>query len=196
MEIKTLQVDGFTPALRAMRNPMDSWDRSDSIRGHVGKLDKELSIKLQKAGPEHCKHLRLIVAWADITAPRYWWNEFDTYRAGVEKVSCSTMHRLMARPLTEADFQNDSITSLKPFLDSINKEMEAYKAQEDPDAKKLIWRGIIQALPQSYQQKRTVMMSYAALRNMYRQREGHKLKEWAMFREWVKSLPESWMITE
>lgn len=196
MEIQTLQVDGFTPALRAMRNPMDSWDRSDSIRGHVGKLDKELSIKLQKAGPEHCKHLRLIVVWADITAPRYWWQEFDTYRFGVEKVSCSTMHRLMAKPLEERDFQSDSMTALKPTIDSLNREMKAYKAQEDPDAKKLIWRGIIQALPQSYQQKRTVMISYAALRNMYRQREGHKLKEWQYFRTWVETLPESWMITE
>lgn len=196
MEIQTLQVDGFTPALKAMRNPMDSWDRSDSIRGHVGKLDKELSIKLQKAGPEHCKHLRLIVVWADITAPRYWWQEFDTYRFGVEKVSCSTMHRLMAKPLEERDFQSDSMTALKPTIDSLNREMKAYKAQEDPDAKKLIWRGIIQALPQSYQQKRTVMISYAALRNMYRQREGHKLKEWQYFRTWVETLPESWMITE
>lgn len=197
MEIQTLQVDGFGPSITAMRNPMDSWEKSDSIKGRVGEKDKELSIKLQAAGPEHCKHLRMVVVWATINAPRYWWQEFDTYRTGVEKVSCSTMHRLMARPLTEDDFEDDCQRSLiSHIIADLNRCMELYKKAEDPDIKKVIWRGIIQALPQSYKQKRTVMMSYAALRNIYRQRKGHKLKEWQQFREWAESLPESWMITE
>lgn len=197
MEIKTLQVDGFGPAIHAMRNPMDSWEKSDSVKGRVGEKDKELSIRLQKAGPEHSKHLRLIVCWASVLAPRYFWAEFDTYRFGVEKVSCSTMHRLMARPLTMDDFENDCQPSLTArVVEDLNKCMVLYKQAEDPDAKKMIWRGIIQALPQSYLQRRTVMMSYAALRNIYRQREGHKLKEWQQFREWAETLPEGWMITE
>ena len=199
MKIKTLEVGGIHSALIAMRNPMDSWDRSDSVTGRVGEKDKQLSMKLAKAGTEHSKHLRMIVVWANITAPRYWWQEMDTYRAGVEKLSCSTMHKLMARPLEVEDFENDSVSpiALEQTIHYINGDMELYKQNEnDEEVKKTLWRGIIQLLPQSYRQKRTVMMSYAALRNIYRQREGHKLKEWKQFREWVEGLPESWMITD
>ena len=215
MEIKTIEVSGFRPALHAMRNPMDSWDKSDTIWHTtdgdihdepfpttidflIGQKDNELSVRLQKAGPEHCKHLRMIMAYADITAPRYWWTEFDTYRNGVEKVSCSTMHRLMARPLTVNDFEIDDSASpgFNLIGTYINDLMKEYSETDDPTEKKEVWRHIIQCLPQSYLQKRTVMMSYAALRNIYRQREGHKLKEWEMFREWVRNLPCSWMITE
>jgi hypothetical protein len=165
---------------------------------HVGDADKDLSIRLQTAGPEHCKHLRMIMVWANIEAPRYWWTEFDTYRAGVEKVSCSTMHKLMSRPLTTDDFEVDDKDSpgFQIFLQYLIDLMNEYKEEDDPDEKKAMWKHIIQMLPQSYIQKRTVMMSYAALRNIYRQREGHKLREWQQFREWVEGLPESWMITE
>ena len=198
MEIRTIEVSGFMSALHAMRNPMDSWDKSDSVFDDIGEADKDLSIRLQKAGPEHCKHLRMIMVWADIAAPRYWWTEFDTYRAGVEKVSCSTMHKLMARPLTLDDFEHDAPTSVRfeAIVDYLNFLMNDYKNQDDSVLKQLTWKKIIQTLPQSYIQKRTVMMSYAALRNIYRQREGHKLSEWEKFRDWVESLPESWMITE
>ena len=198
MEIKTLEVAGFLPSLAAMRNPMDSWAKNDSVVGRVGKADRELSTKLAKAGTEHCKHLRMIMVWADVTAPRYWWTEFDTYRIGVEKVSCSTMHRLMARHITEDDFEHDCIMrgDMLSLLFNLNKTMDLYKAQIDETEKKKLWREIIQNLPQSYLQKRTVMMSYAALRGMYRQRKGHKLKEWEQFRKWVETLPESWMITD
>ena len=198
MKIETLNVAGFQPAILAMRNPMDSWEKSDSACNTVGEKDKELSLKLQNAGPEHCKHLRMVYVWADITAPRYWWQEFDTYRCGVDKVSCSTMHKLMARKLTLEDFEIDDPSSIafRNFIQYLNDLMEQYKNVEDPIAKKETWRHIIQCLPQSYLQKRTVCMSYAALRNIYRQREGHKLREWQKFREWVEGLPESWMITE
>ena len=229
MNIRTHDVQGFDPAIRGMRNPMNSWDKSDSkyCRGMceicddcdlnlddhepcrnaeqyiekkyiVGKADKALSMRLQKAGPEHCKHLRMIFVWADITAPRYWWNEFDTYRNGVEKVSCSTMHKLMARPLQKDDFENDSINDryLEDTIKAINESMLAYELCKNEDHKKEIWRGIIQALPQSYLQTRTVCMSYAALRNIVRQRQGHKLKEWHMFIDWAKELPNNWMIFE
>lgn len=215
MDIKTIEVSGFMSSLHAMRNPMDSWDKSDTtwhttedyhpdekyhtvLEFVTGESDHNLSVRLQKAGPEHCKHLRMIMVWADITAPRYWWTEFDTYRAGVEKVSCSTMHRLMARPLSVDDFEMDdkADSGFNMIGAYLNDLMDEYRDTEDPDKKKAVWRHIIQTLPQSYMQKRTVMMSYAALRNIYRQREGHKLKEWQLFREWVESLPESWMITE
>ena len=200
MKITTLTTAGIDCAIHAMRNPMNSWDRCDSTIAEVGPKDKELSLTLQNAGPEHCKHLRMIVTWADITAPRFWWSEADTYRAGVEKVSCSTMHKLMSRPLNIDDFEHeDDPFLLKSVIRSINRDMEVYKELkkegEDEQAKE-IWRGIIQILPQSYLQKRTVMFSYAALRNIVKQRKGHKLKEWAQFIEWAESLPESWMIFE
>lgn len=209
MRIETLETAGIPAALHAMRNPMDSWERSDSgyiespgeDSGYiylVGPADHTLSEKLQKNGPEHCKHLRMVMVWADVIAPRYWWNEFDTYRAGVEKVSCSTMHKLMARPLTSEDFETNGLFSmyLTYAISYINEQMQKYRDAADQDTKKYIWREIIRCLPQSYRQRRTIMCSYAALRNIYRQREGHKLSEWAMFRQWVESLPESWMITE
>lgn len=226
MKIETIEVSGFRPALHAMRNPMDSWAKSDSAYAvgsfrafkdggcssltcvdqvqdmYIGEADKALSRKLQKAGPEHCKHLRMIMVYADITAPRYWWTEFDTYRNGVEKVSCSTMHKLTSRPLTMDDFEHDSLMDevLEKFIELANNSIKHIKGElpikTTEEDRKDVWRGLIQGLPQSYLQKRTVMMSYAALRNIYRQREGHKLKEWEMFREWVRGLPESWMITE
>lgn len=391
MEIKTLEVSGFRPALIAMRNPMDSWAKSDTVyhttAEHypeepfpttidllIGEKDKDLSIRLQKAGPEHCKHLRMIMVWADIAAPLYWWKQFDCYRAGVEKVSTSTMHTLLKRPFKMHDFyfndlpgykkepdqfipevdesneqwkefngykvssegriiglngqeikgvlhkdgyrfiwfnkhivpmhriiakcfcdgykphlvvdhkdgnkQNNKAENLewvtqrenirrarinnlqpnpskafsgkltekereevkkiydsemysqreigkmfgvshsvigaivnnkysylggkpnlyktfaKPIVNLLNRYREEYFDSTDPEEKKAIWDSIVSLLPESYIQKRTVMMSYAALRNIYRQREGHKLREWQQFREWVQSLPESWMITE
>lgn len=214
MKIVTLEVAGFGPALRAMRNPMNSWDKSDTdymvsmgddnwgclTQVEVGPEDAQLSLRLQKAGPEHCKHLRMIQVWADIEAPLYWWKQMDCYRAGVEKVSCSTMHKLTSRLLTMDDFeldaQGDELYVFEKLVNYLNILIGNYKHEAVPERREKIWRNIIQQLPQNYVQKRTVMMSYAALRNIYRQREGHKLKEWETFREWVRSLPEHWMITE
>lgn len=206
MIIETIRnPEGFSQAVFAMRNPMNSWKLSDSVWEDddcefgefiIGEKDKDLSSRLQKAGPEHCKHLRMIYVWADITAAMYWWKEFDTYRAGVEKVSCSTMHKLMARPLVPKDFEHDSLNEkyFKELIKSLNDSILAYTLCEDPDHKKEIWRGVIQALPQCYMQKRTVCMSYAALRNIVKQRKGHKLVEWEQFITWAKTLPNSWMI--
>ena len=199
MKIKTLEVDGLGPALHAMRNPMNSWPKSDSITGLVGEKDKDLSTRLANAGPEHAKHLRMIMVWAEVWAPRYWWQEFDTYRAGVEKLSCSTMHKLMARALTTEDFEmEEGLTEdeLQPVIDIANNWMKYYLLEDDADKKAVIWRKIIQFLPQSYIQRRTVMVSYAALRNMIRQRENHKLIEWHKFINWAHTLPESWMLFE
>lgn len=198
MKIKTLEVAGIGPAIHAMRNPYDSWDKSDTVHGRVGTKDKELSERLANAGPEHCKHLRMCQVWAEITAPRYWWTQFDTYRHGVEKVSCSTMHRLTARPLTLDDFEETPTGKRSHALDELikylNELMDGYNTKTD-DRKLQCWSYLIQMLPQSYLQRRTVMVSYAALRSMYNQRKGHKLKQWQQFRDWCETLPESWMIT-
>lgn len=210
MEIKTLKVDGFAPAIYAMRAPMTSFDRSDSSwelveQGdkiteifNMGEKDKELSIKLQKAGPEHCKHLRMVQVWAEISAPLFWLKQLDTYRFGVEKVSTSTMHTITKRPLTKDDFECDCMNDdyINYMLDSINTSMEAWQCETDPEYKKQIWQSIIQALPESFIQTRIYMFSYAALRNIVRQREGHKLKDWQYFIEWCHTLPNSWMIFE
>ena len=211
IEINTLEVTGFSPALHAMRNPMDSWDRSDTHRGteaatgvfrmNIGENDKGLSVKLQKAGPEHCKHLRMVTVYANITAPLYWWKEADTYRAGVEKVSCSTMHTIAKKPFDISQFSHEHMTvrasnCLQMTIDTLNDYRQRYNNAETQEEKKQNWWQIIQLLPTSYNQTRTVMFSYAALRNIYRQREGHKLDEWLAFRKWCESLPESWMITE
>ena len=217
MKIETLGCYGFEQAIHAMRNPMNSWAKSDSkwvdsesmFRSHpdymIGPNDKELSIKLQKAGSEHCKHLRMIMVYADITAPFTWWKEFDTYRAGVEKVSCSTMHKLMSRDLTIEDFEpaispydssENYDETLAGVIEHFNELREAFAESDNEVQKKFLWEYAIQTLPQSYVQTRTVMISYAALRNIVRQREGHKLKQWKMFIDWARRLPNSWMIFE
>ena len=212
MTIQTLLTAGVEQAIHAMRNPMDSWDYSDSeweegvvslypdfAKYIVGPKDKDLSERLQKAGPEHAKHLRMIMVWADIVAPRYWWTEFDTYRAGVEKLSCSTMHTITKRAFDASDFQQDD-TELSQNAAILNATMmdmwrEMYlDAKDDLAKQKEIWRCLIQNLPQSYLQRRTVMMSYAALRNIVKQRKGHKLDEWKWFIDWARTLPDSWMI--
>ena len=165
----------------------------------VGRADRELSEKLQNAGPEHAKHLRMVIVWADIEAPLYWWKQADCYRMGVEKISCSTMHTLMRRHLELPDFQDrDGIWSngLAATVHEINAMMDKWAETDDKERKLEIWEDIIRMLPQSFLQKRTVMMSYAALRNICKQRAGHKLGEWKIFREWAQSLPESWMIVD
>lgn len=193
-----------------MRAPLQSWEKSDSEweitqegstiieKFVIGEKDKELSLKLQKAGPEHCKHLRMIQVWCEIDAPREWLIQLDTYRFGVEKISTSTMHTLMRRPLQPEDFEHDCMNKdyLHYMLDSINTSMEAWRFEKDEDFKKEIWRSVIEALPQSYIQKRYYMFSYAALRNIIKQRTGHKLKEWETFINWAKTLPEPWMLFE
>lgn len=200
MKIETLEVAGIAPALKAMRNPLDSWAKSDSgysedtTEYEIGPLDMGLSERLQKAGPEHAKHLRMIQVWADISAPRYWFVEYDTYRAGVEKLSCSTMHTITKKEFTIDDFEHDDnyMSTLSAGLNA--SEMENWREMwlslsDDPEKQKEVWRTLIQNLPQSYIQKRTVMMSYAALRNIVRQRKGHKLKEWKQFIDWAYTLP-------
>ena len=200
MEIRTLEVAGFEPAMRAMRNPKNSHSKNDTHGKNIGPDDTELSLKLQKAGPEHCKHLRQIVVWFDITAPLTFHKQLDTYRFGVEKISTSTMHKLMSRKLTADDFEPCNVDCygerLLETIDYLNELIEAYNKEEDQDEKKRLWEYAIQILPESFLQTRTVMMSYAALRNIVNQRKGHKLRNWEQFIDWAHTLPNSWMILE
>ena len=191
IEIKTVEVAGIGPAVHAMRNPYDSWALSDTHKGKIGTKDRDLSQMLADRGTEHCKHLRMCMVWAEITAPFYWWKEFDTYRAGVEKLSCSTMHTITKKPFTADMFSGE----VEPWMVQHLEVLRGfYLAAETPEAKKVYWRRIIENLPSGFLQRRTVMISYAALRQICKQRKGHKLSEWHRFRRWAYTLPESWMI--
>jgi len=196
MRIKTLEATGIGPAIRAMRNPYESYERSDTVLGRIGERDAELAESLAKAGPPHCKHLRMIQVWAEIWAPRFWWQEFDTNRIGVEKVSCSTMHKLTSRPLSREDFEWDGkMSDLDELIRWLNIRILAHNTAKTEEEKERAFRILKQSLPESFIQRRTVMMSYQALRNMYEQRKGHRLKEWQIFRSWCETLPEAWLIT-
>lgn len=163
----------------------------------IGKNDHALMMRLAKAGPEHAKYRRMIVVYADVTAPRYWWAEYDTYKVGTVANSCSTMHKIADKKFTPEDFSTEhlvgkSFAALKNTLDVMNLEREHYLATKDKDC----WWQMIQLLPQSYNQKRTIMLNYEVLATIYRQRKGHKLDEWRDFCKWIEQLPYSELITE
>lgn len=163
----------------------------------VGENDYDLMMRLAKAGPEHAKYRRMIVVYADVTAPRYWWTEYDTYKVGTVANSCSTMHKIADKKFTPEDFSTEhlvgkSFAALKNTLDVMNLEREHYLATKDKDC----WWQMIQLLPQSYNQKRTIMLNYEVLATIYRQRKGHKLDEWRDFCKWIEQLPYSELITD
>lgn len=232
IKIENVDVQGFEPALRGMRNPKKSWDKSDSDwcdryekptcdkcsyyivydedgcgfcgadeydRFYViGKKDHELTMKLVKAGSEHAKFRRMIGVWFDITAPRYFWTEFDTYKVGTVSNSESTMHTIHKKPFELDDFSHEKLEgrtqltfALEGTIKVLNKLREDYLKTNDKDC----WYQMIQLLPQSYNQKRTVFLNYEVLANMYRQRKNHKLDEWRDFCKWIKTLPYSEFIT-
>ena len=208
------------------RNPLNSWSKSDSQFGEaadfdpddyecsfkLGDNDYSLMTKLAKAGTDHRKFMRMITVYADITAPLYWWKEFDTYKVGTVANSCSTMHKIAAKEFTLEDFScehlNDDHAScevnggdhfyplsaldvLKITIDTLNYWRRRYLATKNKDD----WWQMIQLLPSSYNQKRTVMLNYEALANMYKSRKNHKLDEWRDFCKWIETLPYSELIT-
>jgi hypothetical protein len=200
------EVWGWNHAVRGMRNPMNSWDKSDSAGDQLGKNDLDLMRRLIRAGSSHRKFLRQIFVSVDITAPRYWLAEFDTYKVGTVANSCSTMHKITAKEFTLDDFSHEHLgdfdeplrkddngltrfpwfkTSLESTIDALNYARELYLETQD----KKYWWQIIRLLPQSYNQKRTVTMTYENLLNMVSQRRGHKLDEWRDFCDWVFTLP-------
>lgn len=199
--LKYADIWGFEHAVRGMRNPMNSWDKSDTFVDYdlvlLGNKDKELMKRLVHAGPSHRKFLRQIFVSVDITAPLYWWKEFDTYKVGTVANSCSTMHKIHDKEFTLDDFSvehldDDVLNKLfKDIISCLNFFRQLYIQDHDKDN----WWQMIQLLPSSYNQKRTVTMNYENLLNIYETRRNHKLDEWKDFCKWIERLPNAELIT-
>lgn len=208
IKVEKVEVWGFEHAIRGMRNPMNSWDKSDSlfdgkdIFGElkigeeatpltgIGKNDLDLMQRLYLAGSEHRKYLRQIFVSMDITAPLYWWKEFDTYKVGTVANSCSTMHKIHAKPFEIDDFSHEHLFEsnldwLEFTCDELNKYRDLFLESKEKD----IWWQLIQMLPSSYNQRRTVTFNYENAISMIRQRSRHKLDEWVSFTETLEALP-------
>ena len=243
IKLENYEVMGWEHAIRGMRNPMNSWEKSDSyfldmegemfdICGNhapfygddngngdqIGKNDHELMMKLRNAGTDHRKFMRMITVYVDITAPLYWWKEFDTYKVGTVANSCSTMHKIHEKEFTMEDFSTEhldaehanistmdvkftSLGVLHMTIKALNYYREYYLSMKDqkvPGADKEVkrlWWQMIQLLPSSYNQKRTIMLNYEVLANIYKSRKNHKLDEWVDFCTWIEILPYSEIIT-
>ena len=208
IKIENTEVVGWEAAIRGMRNPLNSWGKSDSVKCYVnancpgicknnvsgiciGPNDYDLMTRLRNAGTDHRKFMRMITVYVDITAPLYWWKEFDTYKVGTVANSCSTMHKIHAKEFTLEDFSHEHLylplQDLRPTIDLLNTYRERYLETKD----KSDWWQLIQLLPSSYNQRRTVMLNYEVLANIYKSRRNHKLDEWHVFCEWIENLPYS-----
>lgn len=236
IKFENTEVLGWEHAIRGMRNPMNSWDKSDSFfcqkpdekcsvcegrhtdqcyNGFVlGPNDLDLMKRLCNAGTDHRKFMRMIVVYADLTAPMYWWSEYDTYKIGTVANSTSKMHKMLAKPFEMNDFSFDKLpgwknedkyryatkvnvfeTVARPIVDMLNELRDTWIRETDETKKKQIWYAILQLLPVSYNQRRTVMLNYEVLANIYKSRKDHKLDEWKDFCKWIEELPFSELIT-
>lgn len=235
LKIEKTEVVGWEAAIRGMRNPMNSWEKSDSqfVRDpdygcfgvcpcaelvdcdccHVGPNDLKLMNTLRNAGTDHRKFMRMITVYLDITAPLYWWKEFDTYKVGTVANSCSTMHKIAAKEFTLEDFSHEHLLDVTTSKDNESVYLDGIKHTSRGVLLNLIdclnhfrklylktknkkyWWQMIQLLPSSYNQKRTIMMSYEVLANIYKSRRHHKLDEWHTLCDWIEGLPYSEMIT-
>ena len=213
LKIENTEVLGWEHAIRGMRNPLNSWEKSDSERKYenirdsegylvIGLNDLDLMKRLRNAGTDHRKFMRMIAVYVDLTGPLYWWKEFDTYKVGTVANSCSTMHKIAEKQFTLEDFSTEhlnveSITfGLEPVIDLLNKDRELYLQWENVgEEKKNLWWQMIQLLPSSYNQRRTVMLNYEVLANIYKSRRNHKLDEWHTFCDWIEGLPYNELIT-
>ena len=215
LKIENFEVLGWEHAIRGMRNPMNSWEKSDSnffddseghvcniCQGHgpmslieIGPNDHDLMMRLRNAGTDHRKFMRMITVYLDMTAPLYFLKEFDTYKVGTVANSCSTMHKIHAKEFTLEDFSceklYDPLGDLKPIVDRLNVYRERYLKTKDKND----WWQMIQLLPTSYNQKRTVMLNYEVLANIYKSRKHHRLDEWHTLCDWISELPYSELIT-
>lgn len=225
LKIENTEVMGWEAAIRGMRNPMNSWERSDSFipcfrktechkcevnqkcayyfddgepykkDEFIGSKDLDLLTRLRNAGTDHRKFMRMITVYVDITAPLYWLKEFDTYKVGTVANSCSTMHKVAAKEFTLNDFSCEHLYAplqdLRPTIDLLNMYRERYLETKN----KCDWWQMIQLLPSSYNQRRTIMLNYEVLTNIYKSRRNHKLDEWHTFCDWIESLPYSELIT-
>ena len=200
IKFENTEVVGWEAAIRGMRNPMNSWEKSDSGYNDLdeykmGANDLDLMKRLSAAGTDHRKFMRMMPVYVRITAPFYWWKEFDTYKVGTVANSCSTMHKIQAKEFTVDDFStehliSDSNAMMKTTCDLLNQYREKYLKTKD----KKYWWQMIQLLPSSYNQTRNVMLNYEVLANIYKSRKDHKLDEWRDFCSWIKSLPYSELI--
>lgn len=222
IEINGTNTYGWEAAVRGMRNPMNSWAKSDSHycwepqypgggcfgcelnsdhncrvdKYVVGAADLDLMKRLIKSGTDHSKFLRMIDVTCDLTAPLYWWKEYDTYKVGTVANSCSTMHKIHAKKFEREDFSTDHlIPRMKEVLDVTIANLNACRGNFLETQDKKWWWQMIQLLPTSYNQKRTVQLNYAVLRNIYHSRKNHKLDEWHDFCHWIEGLPYSELIT-
>ena len=242
IKIENFEVLGWEHAIRGMRNPMNSWEKSDSVYGtywgdidghkcfdsegfSIGPNDYDLMTRLRNAGTDHRKFMRMITVYVDITAPLYWWKEFDTYKVGTVVNSCSTMHKIADKEFEEGDFSTEHlfdaeskdvefpiihgeehtpIWALNMTIKMLNFYRKKYLETKTKPMKeevnrapliKAYWQQMIQLLPSSYNQKRTVMLNYEVLANIYKSRKDHKLDEWVEFCKWIESLPYSELIT-
>ena len=198
IKIENIDVYGFEAAIRGARNPKNSWHLMDSGYNNgefeIGENDYDLLRRLTIAGPEHRKWNRMVTVTMDITAPLYWWKEYDTYKVGTVANSCSTMHRIQAKKFEMSDFSVEHLRSLRVMHEVID-ELNFYRDKFNKDKKKEDWWEMIQLLPTSYNQKRTVHLNYEVLGTIYHQRRHHKLDEWVEFCNTIKRLPYSEFIT-
>ena len=198
IKIENIDVYGFEAAIRGARNPMNSWDRMDSCYNNgefeIGENDYKLLKNLTTAGPEHRKWNRMVTVTMDITAPLYWWKEYDTYKVGTVANSCSTMHKIQAKKFEMSDFSVEHLRSLG-VMHKVIDELNFYRDKFNKDKKKEDWWEMIQLLPTSYNQKRTVHLNYEVLGIIYHQRRHHKLDEWHAFCDTIETLPYSEFIT-
>lgn len=221
IKFENTEVVGWEHAIRGMRNPLNSWEKSDSwfldnqdglhnIIGdlndsvpdhiedaYIGPNDLSLMKQLRNAGTDHRKFMRMIVVYVDITAPLYWWKEFDTYKVGTVANSCSTMHKIAAKEFTLEDFSHehlcdDELEVLKIVIERLNDNREHYNRKQH---RKDYWWQMIQLLPSSYNQKRTVMLNYEVLANIYKSRLNHKLDEWRELCAWIETLSYAELVT-
>lgn len=227
IKFENTEVLGWVSAIRGMRNPMNSWEKSDSgwspdwsrdnyifvdedtdnyLELAIGPNDQKLMTALRNAGTDHRKFMRMITVYVDITAPLYWWKEFDTYKVGTVANSCSTMHKIADKEFTLEDFSCEHLISdeaipcrvysaksmMEATVNNLNTFRKLYLETQD----KKYWWQMIQLLPSSYNQRRTVMLNYEVIANIYKSRKNHKLDEWSFgFIEWIRSLPYSELIT-
>lgn len=199
IKIDNVEIFGWEAAIRGMRNPMNSWEKSDSRwidLFEVGPNDLDLMKRLAKAGTDHRKFMRMITVYLDITAPLYFWKEFSTYKVGTVANSCSTMHKIHEKEFTLDDFSHEHLLGdSKDILCSTISTLNFYRNEYVSTKDKTYWWQMIQLLPSSYNQKRTVMLNYEVLANMYKSRKNHKLHEWRDFCKWIEELPYSELIT-
>lgn len=220
IKFKNTETLGWDNAIRGMRNPLNSWEKSDSYwectdyspeeerdfyEYKIGPNDHNLMKHLRNAGTDHRKFMRMITVYVDITAPLYWWKEFDTYKVGTVANSCSTMHKIQAKEFTLEDFSYEHLEwtdapeecyEAGDILSLTIKMLNVNRHRYLETKNKKYWWQMIQLLPSSYNQKRTVMLNYEVLANIYKSRKNHKLDEWSIgFMKWIESLPYSELIT-